>query len=80
VQYEAGQFGVKAEVQADPTDVEIMNQINQLVVLLHVMADRMGKEFTGHMDSTRRVIKGCRNLASDLQEEVEVRTGSLRRI
>jgi len=76
--YRQDRFGVKAEVQTDPRDTHIMNEMAQLVVVLHTVAEHMSTGFSGHMDSTRKLIKGCRNLAADLQEEIEIRVGPRR--
>jgi RNA polymerase subunit RPABC4/transcription elongation factor Spt4 len=67
--------GFLAEVFTNGADNTIMNEMAQTIVILHTMAEKMTR-FAGHMDSTRRCIKGLRNLASDLQEEIEVRRGN----
>jgi|SRR5271157_3266768 len=53
-----------------PTVVEIMNEMAQLVVILHSLADRIN-HFQGFMESTRNVIRLARLLATDLQGEIE---------
>ena len=50
---------------------EIVQLLGQSVVILHALAGRMNG-FTGHMDLTRQNIRGCRILATGLQEEVEM--------
>lgn len=67
-------FGVESEVFHNQRDVGIMNKMSQLVTLLHAIAGEMNG-FAGHMESTRRLMKSCRALANDLQEEIEVRRG-----
>jgi RNA polymerase subunit RPABC4/transcription elongation factor Spt4 len=72
--YSAGRFGADAEVQMNGRDAEILTKMNQVAMLLHALAAEMNT-FQGMGESTRHLIKGCRNLATDLQEEVEVRKG-----
>jgi hypothetical protein len=72
--YSAGQFGVTATVQTPALDVEIMNEMGQVVVILHTLASKMNK-FQGIMESTRSVIRQCRTLATELQDEIESRRG-----
>jgi hypothetical protein len=72
--YSHGRFGVSAEVQLNGRDADILTKMKQTGALLHVLAQEMNN-LCGHMPSTRAVIKACRNLAADLQEEVEVRLG-----
>jgi hypothetical protein len=50
---------------------EIMQLMGQTVVILHTLAERMNN-FVGHMELTRANIKGCRLLASRIQEGVEL--------
>lgn len=73
----AGRFGARAVVSMNGDDADILTKMNQMVVLLHALAGEMTK-FQGVADSTRRIIRGCRTLAADLQEEVEVRRGPSR--
>jgi len=73
-EYDAGRYGVTAKVTIPEKDVGVMNDWAQLVVLLHTMAKR-GNEFQGHTEHTRRVIRAMRDLASDIQDEIEMRTG-----
>lgn len=73
-QYNAGRYGVTATVQVPARDVEIMNKMGQVVVILHTLAAEMNS-FQGHMDSTRSVIRQCRALATELQDEIETRRG-----
>jgi len=72
--YQGGSHGVKAEVKLPARDVEIMNELLQLAQLLHGLAARVN-QFTGHTDHTRKLIRDMRSLASDAQEEVELRRG-----
>jgi hypothetical protein len=72
--YKVARFGVEAEVQLVPGDVEILTLMSQAVMALHALAQKMN-QFRGSMDSTRRCISGCRNLATQLQEEIELRRG-----
>lgn len=72
--YSHGRFGVEAEVQLNGRDADIMTKMKQTGALLHVLAQEMNN-LQGHMPSTRALIKACRNLAAELQEEVEVRLG-----
>lgn len=72
--YKVARFGVEAEVQLVPGDVEILTLMSQAVTALHALALKMN-QFRGSMDSTRRCISGCRNLATQLQEEIELRRG-----
>ena len=73
-QYQAGRFGVSATVQVPALDVEIMNEMAQVVVILHTLAAKMNR-FQGIMESTRSVIRQCRALATELQDEIESRRG-----
>ena len=50
---------------------EISLLMGQTVVILHTLASQMNS-FVGHMELTRINIRGCRLLASDLQEGVEL--------
>jgi len=75
--YQAGDFGARADVQMNGHDANILTKMNQTIVLLHALAQEMNN-FCALSDSTRRVIKGCRNLATDMQEEVEMRVGRQR--
>jgi len=75
--YQAGDFGARADVQMNGRDANILTKMNQTIVLLHALAQEMNN-FCALSDSTRRVIKGCRNLATDMQEEVETRVGRQR--
>jgi hypothetical protein len=72
--YQHGRFGVDATVYRNPQDVEILTKMGQTVVILHTLAADMNK-FCGHMETTRRVIRSCRDLASELQDEIETRRG-----
>lgn len=73
----AGRLGAVADVQMGGRDAEILTKMNQVVVLLHALAVEMN-DFVAYSDLTRRNIKACRNLAADLQEEVETRVGPAR--
>lgn len=72
--YEGGSHGVRAEVTVPEGDVEIMNQLGSLVSLLHVLAARVAK-FGIMTDHTRKLVRDMRILATDAQEEVEMRRG-----
>lgn len=72
--YQAGQHGAISDVQMAGRDAEILTKMNALVAVLYAVAEDMSI-FVQKADSTRALIKGCRNLAADLQEEVEVRRG-----
>ena len=72
--YSHGRFGVSADVQLNGRDADILTKMKQTAALLHVLAQEMNN-LQGHMTSTRAVIKSCRNLAAEIQEEVEVRLG-----
>lgn len=72
--YSHGRHGVVAEVQMNGRDAEILNKMGAAATLLHALALEMNG-LVGHMQSTRSLIRNCRNLASDLQEEIEVRVG-----
>lgn len=72
--YNQNRFGVEAVVQLNGRDADILTKMKQAAALLHVLAQEINN-FQGHMQSTRALIKSCRNLANDLQEEVEVRLG-----
>lgn len=75
--YVAGSFGAQAEVQMNGRDSEILTKMNQVAVLLLALGQEMN-DLCALSDSTRKVVKGCRNLAADIQEEVEVRVGRQR--
>lgn len=72
-----GKFGAISEIQMSGRDAEILTKINQVVIFLHALASEM-TQFVALSDATRKNIKACRNLAADLQEEVEMRTGPAR--
>jgi len=72
--YSAGRFGVEAEVHVNPGDVDIMTLMGQVVIVLHTLAEKMN-HFQGISESTRLVIRECRVLATELQDEIEVRRG-----
>lgn len=73
--YSGGRFGVEAEVVVPAGDVERMNELGQLVSLLHVLASRCA-QFGLLTDHTRKLIRDMRVLATDAQEEIEMRRGS----
>jgi len=75
-QYRGGKYGVEADVRIPAGDVAIMNELGKLVELLHAMASR-ANQFVGQTDHTRMVIRNMRLLATDLQEEIELRRGPL---
>lgn len=70
--YEAGKLGVSATVQIPPQHAAVMNDLGQLVALLHTMATKMVL-LPG--DGARLLAKSMRNLATDIQEEIERRVG-----
>lgn len=74
--YMVRKHGVEAEVAVPPGDIEIMQSMSNLAIVLHVVAEKMN-HFVGHMEITRENIKWCRSLATNLQEEIELRKGPL---
>lgn len=72
--YEAGRHGVKATVVMAGEDAAILNELLQFVAMLHAMAAR-SNQFRGHTDNTRKMIRQMRDLATLIQEEVELRRG-----
>jgi hypothetical protein len=72
--YQAGRYGVKAEVSRPPGDVAILNELGRLVELLHAMAAR-ANQFVGQSEHTIKMRRDMRVLATDIQEEIELRTG-----
>lgn len=72
--YEAGRFGVTATVTMLGKDAEILNELGQLVVLLHTEAQRL-TQFQGRNEHTQGLARSMRNLATEIQEEIEMRTG-----
>jgi len=72
--YSGGRHGVEAEVTIPARDVETMNELAQLVPLLHLVAGHM-TNFTGLTDHTRKLVRDMRVLAADAQEEIEMRRG-----
>lgn len=72
--YVGGKFGVTSHVAYEGRDAEILTTMSKAVTLLHALAAEMNN-FQGVMPSTRRCIKGCRDLATELQEEIEERRG-----
>jgi hypothetical protein len=73
-QYDAGRYGVSAQVTIPAGDAALMNELGSMVGALHVMASRLNG-FTGLTDHTRKLIRDMRLLATDAQEEVELRRG-----
>ena len=73
-EYRAGRFGVAAEVRIPAGDVSIMNELGKLVELLHAMAAR-ATQFGIPSDHTRKLVRDMRILATDVQEEIELRLG-----
>lgn len=53
-----------------PTVVEIINEMGQLALILHRLAERM-THFQGFTETTTWLIKNIRLLATDLQGEIE---------
>jgi len=72
--YVTGKFGVTSYVTHEGRDAAILTTMSKAVTLLHALAAEMNN-FQGIMPSTRRCIKGCRDLATELQEEIEERRG-----
>jgi len=72
--YTAGKFGVSSEVRLPAGDVSVMNELGKLVELLHAMAAR-SNQFAITSDHTRKLIRDMRILATDVQEEIELRCG-----
>ena len=72
--YQAGKFGVSAEARMVPGDVVVLNELGKLVELLHAMASRT-THFAGLTEHTRKMIRDMRILATDIQEEIEMRRG-----
>jgi len=72
--YEAGRFGVTATVTMLGKDAEILTELGQLVVLLHTEAQRL-TQFQGRNEHTQGLARSMRNLATEIQEEIEMRTG-----
>jgi hypothetical protein len=70
--YEAGKLGVSATVSIPSTHVTIMNELGQLVALLHSMASKMVL-LPG--EGARQIAKSMRMLATDIQDEIERRVG-----
>ena len=68
------------EFLAGPKSPEVFSEIKllmgQTVIILHTLAGRMNG-FVGHMELTRANIRGCRLLATSLQEGVELLTDSI---
>jgi hypothetical protein len=73
--YQAGRFGVRAEVSRPPGDVGLLNELSSLVELLHRMANRC-TQFVGSTEHTAAMRREMRNLAATIQEEIEARCGS----
>jgi hypothetical protein len=67
-------FGVVSEVILNPIDVDIMTEMGDMIVRLHQLAQRMNG-FAGFNPTTRGCIRLCRQLATELQEEIELRRG-----
>jgi hypothetical protein len=72
--YNAGRYGVRAEVRIPAGDVAIMNDLGAMVAVLHTMAARLNG-FVGHTEHTRKLIRDMRILATDIQDEIETRRG-----
>jgi hypothetical protein len=71
-EYEAGKLGVSATVQIPPAHAAVMNDLGQLVALLHTMASKL---VTLPGDGARFLAKSMRTLATDIQDEIERRVG-----
>jgi hypothetical protein len=72
--YSAGRFGISAEVTIPAGDVERMNALGAMVTALHHLAGQLNG-FTLLTDHTRKLIRDMRILATDAQEEIEMRRG-----
>jgi len=72
--YQAGRHGVSAEVRMPPGDAAILTELGKLVELLHGMAGRLN-QFVGMSEHTQQIKRGMRNLATEIQEEIELRIG-----
>ena len=68
------QGGVEAEIRIPPGDAEVMDLMGQVVVILHTFASKVN-QLSGHGELTRSIIRSARNLATDIQEELEQRKG-----
>lgn len=66
--------GVEAEIKIPAGDAEVMDLMGQMVVLLHTFATKMNT-LSGHGEMTRQIIRSSRTLATDIQEELELRKG-----
>ena len=72
--YRAGKHGADSVVTFSGRDAEIMNKMAQVSDILQAMAMELN-QFTGVMSTTRALIRSCRNLSTELQEEIEIRKG-----
>jgi hypothetical protein len=72
--YRGGKFGVEAVVTMAGVDAAVLTELLQFAAMLHAMASRTG-QLAGHSDHTRKIIREMRNLATEIQEEVETRRG-----
>lgn len=72
--YRAGKLGANARVTMGGRDAEILTRLGDAAVLLQALAVELNG-LQGHMASTRTLIKGCRTLSADMQEEIETRLG-----
>lgn len=71
-EYQAGKLGVSATVQIPPEHVNALNELGQMIALLHGMASKL-VVLPG--EGVRRIARGMRSLATDIQEEIEQRVG-----
>lgn len=71
-EYEAGKLGVSATVQIPAAHAAVMNDMGQLVSLLHAMATKL---VTLPGDGARHLARSMRMLATDIQDEIERRVG-----
>lgn len=72
--YDAGEFGAASRVSVPDGVAALMNEICGVGQALLRLANNMSHS-PGHTPSTRECIRGCRDLASRLQEEFETRRG-----
>lgn len=71
-EYQAGKLGVSATVQIPQEHVNALNELGKMIALLHQMANKL-VVLPG--EGVRRIAKGMRSLATDIQEEIETRVG-----
>lgn len=72
--YEAGRFGVTSRVSVPDDVFDLLQEIGGVVQSLLRLANNMSHS-SGLTPTTRDCIRGCRDLATRLQEELETRRG-----